>query len=334
MPWKLRCVHWIGNHLSGSQTRETLQNLAFCAMGLRENAIRCNELTVNARRFRMPGGRLSHQDRLDIAAGLADGLGYAEIARQLDRPTSTISREVARNGGPSGYRADHAHYATASRARRRRPASASADRGNRQAVEPRQAYVERFATMMVDGGLPRMASRVLALLYTSDTRTLTAADLVRALRVSPASISKAIGYLERVGMVYREPDPVRRLQHYVIAEDVWLKAWEISARTNHNWAETAAEGVELVGRDTPAGERLTQMAEFFDRLSEDMSGGAGFQDCLAVLALLWEPDRAADLASRLGWPIERVTDAADYAIKASAQESTEQATSQPAVREA
>ncbi len=283
----------------------------------------------------MPGGRLSHQDRLDIAAGLADGLGYAEIARQLERPTSTISREVARNGGPAGYRADHAHYATASRARRRRPADAPADGwAHARAVAPRQAYVERFALMMVDGGLPRMASRVLALLYTSDTRTLTAADLVRALRVSPASISKAIGYLERVGMVYREPDPVRRLQHYVIAEDVWLKAWEISARTNHNWAETAAEGVDLVGRDTPAGERLTQMAEFFERLSEDMSGGAGFQDCLAVLALLWEPDRATELAARLGWPVERVTDAADYAIKASAQESPEQAASQPAVREA
>lgn len=291
----------------------------------------------------MPGGRLSHQDRLDIAAGLTDGLGYAEIARQLDRPTSTISREVARNGGPSGYRADHAHYATASRARRRRPTDARADgwperwadaRGDVRTVELRQAYIERFAVMMVDGGLPRMASRVLALLYTSDSRTLTAADLVRALRVSPASISKAIGYLERVGMVYREPDPVRRLQHYVIAEDVWLKAWEISARTNHNWAATAAEGVELVGRDTPAGERLTQMAEFFERLSEDMSGGAGFQDCLAVLALLWEPGRAAELAARLNWPVERVTDAADYAIKASAQQSPEEPTSQPAIREA
>ncbi|RZT27730.1 MarR family protein [Kribbella sp. VKM Ac-2569] len=281
----------------------------------------------------MPGGRLSHQDRLDIAAGLADGLGYAEIARQLERPTSTISREVTRNGGAGGYQADHAHYATASRARRRRPTPKDA-RVDAPGVGPRRAYVERFATMMADGGLPRMASRVLALLYTSDSRTLTAADLVRALRVSPASISKAIGYLERVGMVYREPDPVRRLQHYVIAEDVWLKAWEVSARTNHNWAETAADGVELVGRDTPAGERLTQMAEFFERLSEDMSGGAGFQDCLAVLAVLWESDRAAELASRLGWSIERVTDAVDYAIKASAQESAEEATRQAAVREA
>ncbi|HZX04015.1 GbsR/MarR family transcriptional regulator [Kribbella sp.] len=279
----------------------------------------------------MPGGRLSHQDRLDIADGLAGGLGYAEIARRLERPTSTISREVARNGGAGGYRADHAHYATASRARRRRTGSAATDV---PAADPRRAYVERFAAMMVEGGLPRMASRVLALLYTSDTRTLTAPELVRELRVSPASISKAIGYLEQVGLVHREPDPVRRLQHYVIAEDVWLKAWEVSARTNHNWAETAAEGIAVLGPDTPAGQRLAQMAAFFDRLSEDMSGGAGFQDCLAVLAVLQGTVDAGAVAAALGWPVERVTDVLDYAVKTSGEDLAEQPAGEAAVGEA
>ncbi|MGB8944370.1 MAG: helix-turn-helix domain-containing protein, partial [Streptomyces sp.] len=60
----------------------------------------------------MPGGRLTHQDRRHIGAGLAEGLGYAEIARRIDRPTSTVSREVSRNGGPGRYRVDHAHLAT------------------------------------------------------------------------------------------------------------------------------------------------------------------------------------------------------------------------------
>ncbi|MFD0661872.1 helix-turn-helix domain-containing protein [Thermocatellispora tengchongensis] len=48
----------------------------------------------------MPGGRLTYEDRQAIASGLADGLDYAEIARRLARPTSTVTREVARNGGP------------------------------------------------------------------------------------------------------------------------------------------------------------------------------------------------------------------------------------------
>jgi DNA-binding transcriptional regulator GbsR (MarR family) len=266
----------------------------------------------------MPGGRLTHEERREIATGLADGLGYAEIARHLDRPTSTVSREVARNGGAHGYRADHAHYATSSRARRRRADGA----------EPLSAldgqvrdFVERFATMMVDGGLPRMASRVLALLYTTDSRSLTAADLVRELRVSPASVSKAVGYLEQVGMVYREPDPRRRLQHYVIAEDVWLQAWKISARTNLNWAETATEGAALLGPDTPAGERLTAMADFFHRLGEDMAGGPAFEiidDAFTVLAALLHAARpltAADLATALDWSPARIADALANATK-------------------
>ena len=56
----------------------------------------------------MPGARLTHEDRRRIAAWLADGLGYAEIGRRLGRPTSTISREVTRNGTPGEYLADHA----------------------------------------------------------------------------------------------------------------------------------------------------------------------------------------------------------------------------------
>src|SRR5215475_12314522 len=68
----------------------------------------------------MPGGRLTYQDREQIAAGLAAGLSHAEIARRLNRPTSTVSREVQRNGGHAGYRAGQAHRATERRAQRRR----------------------------------------------------------------------------------------------------------------------------------------------------------------------------------------------------------------------
>ena len=48
----------------------------------------------------MPGGRLTQSERQQIALGLADSLAYAEIARRLDRPTSTITREVMRNAAP------------------------------------------------------------------------------------------------------------------------------------------------------------------------------------------------------------------------------------------
>lgn len=84
----------------------------------------------------MPGGRLTQQERQQIAVGLADGLAYAEIARRLDRPTSTVTREVMRNGGPTGYRADLAHHATQRRTQRR---AQTAPRGRRPRRSPTDA---------------------------------------------------------------------------------------------------------------------------------------------------------------------------------------------------
>src|SRR3954471_20672207 len=81
------------------------------------------EASGNTEEIAMPGGRLTQQDRQQIALGLADSLPYAEIARRLDRPTSTITREVMRNGGPTAYRAELAHRATQQRTHRRRQAA-------------------------------------------------------------------------------------------------------------------------------------------------------------------------------------------------------------------
>lgn len=44
-------------------------------------------------------GRLSFDDREEISRGVAAGLSASSIASALERPASTISREIARNGG-------------------------------------------------------------------------------------------------------------------------------------------------------------------------------------------------------------------------------------------
>ncbi|MEU0370475.1 helix-turn-helix domain-containing protein [Streptomyces sp. NPDC006283] len=225
----------------------------------------------------MPGGRLTQQERQQIALGLADGLAYAEIARGLDRPTSTITREVMRNGGPTAYRADLAHRATEQRAHRRRQTAPPGAQAPPQAygrdAEAVREYEEMFCTVLMQAGTPKMMSRVMTCLYLTDAGSLTASELVQRLQVSPASISKAIAFLESQGLVRRERDE-RRRERYVVDDDVWYQAMIASAQANARIIETARHGVGILGPDTPAAARLENIARFLDFVSESMTRAA------------------------------------------------------------
>jgi DNA-binding transcriptional regulator GbsR (MarR family) len=219
----------------------------------------------------MPGGRLTQQERQRIALGLADGLAYAEIARRLDRPTSTITREVMRNGGPTSYRADLAQRATAHRVRRRKQTpptgqGALAQGPGRDDAAVRE-YEEALATLLMQQGLPTMMARVLACFFIADAGSLTASELVQHLRVSPASVSKAIAFLEGQGLVRRERDE-RRRDRYFVDDDVWYQSTIASARGTAQVAAIARQGVSVLGRDTPAAARLENIARFSDFISE------------------------------------------------------------------
>jgi DNA-binding transcriptional ArsR family regulator len=226
----------------------------------------------------VPGGRLTQQERQQIALGLADGLAYAEIARRLDRPTSTITREVMRNGGPTAYRADLAHRATERRARRRRQVASRGLTGAPPQVHGRDAeavreYEEVFTTVMMASGMPKMMSRVMACLTLTDSGSLTASELVQRLQVSPASISKAIAFLDSQGLVRRERDE-RRRERYVVDDDIWYRSMMASARSTARIVEIARQGVGVLGPGTPAATRLENVARFLDFVSESIARAA------------------------------------------------------------
>ncbi len=220
----------------------------------------------------MPGGRLTQQERRQIALGLTDGLAYAEIARALDRPTSTITREVMRNGGPTAYKADLAHLATERRAQRRKPAGKEkqgpgrADGRDTAAV---REFEETFATIFIQSGLPKMSGRLLATLYTTDDGSMSAAELARHLGISPASVSKAVAFLEAQGLIRRERDD-RRRERYVVDDEVWYQSMIASARSTAQLAEAARDGVGVLGADTPAAVRLENISRFVDFVSESI----------------------------------------------------------------
>ncbi|WP_436525401.1 helix-turn-helix domain-containing protein [Actinoplanes sp. HUAS TT8] len=219
----------------------------------------------------MPGGRLSQQERQQIASGLADGLAYAEIARRLDRPTSTITREVTRNGGPGGYRAELAHHATERRSHRRRPATArGADAPAQPAGRDAQAvreYEETLTGVFIQSGLAKMMSRVLACIFISDEGSLTAAELVQRLEVSPATVSKSIAFLESQDLVRRERDD-RRRERYSVDNELWYQSTVASARANVRLAEIARQSGSVLGATSPAAVRLENVARFLDFVSE------------------------------------------------------------------
>jgi transposase, IS30 family len=63
-------------------------------------------------------GRLTLADREEITLGLRGAESFAVIARRLGKAVSTVSREVAANGGRGGYRAWRAHQRAREQARR------------------------------------------------------------------------------------------------------------------------------------------------------------------------------------------------------------------------
>ncbi|WP_189313418.1 helix-turn-helix domain-containing protein [Streptomyces brasiliensis] len=225
----------------------------------------------------MPGGRLTQQERQQIALGLADGLAYAEIARRLDRPTSTITREVMRNGGPTAYRADLAHRATERRAHRRRqivprdPNTPPQPHG--RDAEAVREYEETFTTLLMQQGLPKMMARALTCLFVTDAGSLTASELVERLQVSPASVSKAIAFLESQGLIRRERDE-RRRERYLVDDGVWYQSMVAAARANAQLAQTARQGVGVLGPGTPAAARLENIARFMDFVGESIARAA------------------------------------------------------------
>ncbi|WSA12880.1 MarR family transcriptional regulator [Micromonospora sp. NBC_01813] len=115
-----------------------------------------------------------------------------------------------------------------------------------------------------------MTARVLVSLFVSDSGSLTAADLVARLRVSPASVSKSIVFLERIGFVTRQRPPGQRRDRYAVDEGLWYRAWSLRVRVFQTWADAAAQGAAVLGVDTPAGDRLQLMGEFFGLVVSDV----------------------------------------------------------------
>jgi predicted transcriptional regulator len=131
-------------------------------------------------------------------------------------------------------------------------------------------FVERFALMLVESGVPRMPARVFGALLIAEDGKRTAGELAELLRVSPAAISGAVRYLAQVGLAVRARDPGERRDHYEVFDDLWYEAYANRDKQLEQWATLMAEGAAVVGPGTKAGGRLDQSRQFFEFLREEL----------------------------------------------------------------
>ncbi|MCX5078253.1 MarR family transcriptional regulator [Streptomyces sp. NBC_00424] len=118
-----------------------------------------------------------------------------------------------------------------------------------------------------------MTARVLAALYTTDAGSLGASELAGRLQVSPATVSKAIAFLDDQGLIRRERDE-RRRERYIVDDDVLYQSTMASARATAHLGDVARQGVGVLGPGTPAAARLENIARFVDFISESIARAA------------------------------------------------------------
>ena len=162
-------------------------------------------------------------------------------------------------------------------------------------VGPVARFVEDFASITVESGVPRMPARVFACLMVAESGRLTAAELAERLRASPAAISGAVRYLIQVRLASRTCEPGSRRDVYVVEHEVLYRAMLGRDVLLQQWIDRIDEGIVLLG---PAGEpsgRLREMREFLAFLMKEM----------AAMAERWEQHRRTlDLApGRPGRPV-------------------------------
>jgi DNA-binding transcriptional regulator GbsR (MarR family) len=137
--------------------------------------------------------------------------------------------------------------------------------------DPLFAYIERFAAVLVAAGFPPMPARVFVALLVTDSGRLSAAELAAMLRISPAAVSGAVRYLIQLGLVHKERVPGSRRDYYRMPGNMWDDLIRMRDQVMGRWTALVREGIDLVGADTPAGERMAEQAAFLDFATKELS---------------------------------------------------------------
>jgi predicted transcriptional regulator len=131
-------------------------------------------------------------------------------------------------------------------------------------------FIDRFSAALVDAGVPQMPALVFVALLAADSGRLSAAELASQLRVSRAAISGAVNYLIPLGLISREREPGSRRHQYAIQDPTWYEFVGRREQLLDRWITHARAGIDALGTNTPAGQRLAESLAFFEFLRAEM----------------------------------------------------------------
>ena len=147
-PWRLSDEQRdeIDRRIAAGETQEEAAAAVGCDP---RTVIRWITRTGGVRRYerRRSSRFLSLAEREEIALGVGCGEAAVVIARRLGRLTSTVTRELARNGGRLGYRAARADLRALEQARR--PKLAKLARSPRLRAEVERRLVQRWSPQQI-----------------------------------------------------------------------------------------------------------------------------------------------------------------------------------------
>jgi IS30 family transposase len=184
---------------AGQAAKPTARELGLCTGTVRAYLLRCGGIRPEPRR--RCAVRLSVEEREEISRGLAAGMSLRAIAAGLGRAPSTVSREVAANGGVRRYRAARADRQAWARATRPKACKLAANLLLRDIVEDKLR--RRWSPQQITGWLKITYPK-------SPEMQVSHESIYRTLYVqSRGALRKELTRYLRAGRVIRRPQAVR-----------------------------------------------------------------------------------------------------------------------------
>jgi hypothetical protein len=131
------------------------------------------------------------------------------------------------------------------------------------------AWVERLASLFAEHyGFPPITGRILGWLLVCDPVEQSAAEIVKAIGASRASLTTNMQIMNTSGLVRRLTRSGGRTTYYRIDDDVWATLIKHRVQTMMLLSRITVDGLSLVGPDSPRAARLRAAHDFFDWMGE------------------------------------------------------------------